>query len=479
MMIAMILSAGVLAVSQTPGMTAPSALEDIALAREALERVHPGYDRYASRDRLDHSWHALEARAASGISREQLYLDLSLILADIRCDHTKAELPADLVEARNTLPVYLPFRFRVFGGRMYVDAPGMTGLQRGDEILMIDGISAAERLAAVYPYMPVDGFTDHVRWQEVQASSEFLGSGLDHFDPLLNAVGETVHLQAQRDGLTVDVEVERLTYPEFRALTGQTRWRNFSDEGNVTVDYPAAGVAVLNQGTFVNYRTPVDPASVYGPLFEDINARGTQTLIIDMRGNGGGSTDAQRGLLSHLLGEPYAPVREIRVSTYDFSGIRDYFQTWETAALNPDPAWFSPAEDGDGYLVTPDVWGTPYEVQPADNAFTGDVIILTGPSNASGATQLIGAMRDQRDALLIGEATGGSQEGPTANIIFFMELPNSGIRIRIPAQRSYQNIPDAVMGEGYSPDIETPTTLESWLAGDDLAIAAALDEAQN
>ncbi len=74
--------------------------------------------------------------------------------------------------------------------------------------------------------------------------------------------------------------------------------------------------------------------------------------------------------------------------------------------------------------------------QPAEHAFDGEVIILTSRVNASGATQLIGALNGQNHITLVGEATGGSQEGPTAGMIWFVcalavpavECGQSGVR---------------------------------------------------
>lgn len=467
-----------LALSGSETLPAEDALADIAIAREAITRIHPGYDRYTPRADLEAAWSALEREAADGMGRDQLYLDLSLLLADIRCDHTKAELPADLAEARSETPVYLPFRFRTFDGRMYVDRPGQTGLRRGDEILTLDGVSAAQRMAAVLPYLPVDGFTDEVRWLELRASSEFMGSGFDHFDPLLNPVSDRLRLTVRRGARTFSRTVDRLTFEAFQALTGAPRYRNFSDPGNVRVESVGQGVAVLRQGTFVNYRTPVDPMTVYGPIFEDLDARGVDTLILDMRANGGGSVDAQNALLAHLLSAPYVPVREVRTATTTFAGLEPYIDTWNRAALNPNPAWFTPAADGGGFILSDALSDAGTRVHPAANAFTGDLIILTGPANSSGATQIIGALRDQRGALLVGEATGGSQDGPTAGLLFFVALPHSGIRVRVPVQRAYQNIADPAFGQGYAPDIPAPDTLQSWLAGRDPALEAAIAAAR-
>lgn len=453
---------------------------DIDLAREALSRIHPGYDRFASASELDAMWRQLDARNADGLSEADLYLELSLILAAIRCDHTKAELPDILADARETRPVYLPFRFRVFDNRMFVDLPGETGLPRGAEILRIDGADVSERLDDTRRYIPVDGYTDHVRDLELAASSEFPGSGFDHFEALARPDDHQAVLDLRLPGgEETRMTVDRLTYPDYIALTrnGQV-YRNFSDPGAVTVDHIAPGIAVLNVETFVNYRTPVDPDGVFGPVFASLEADGIERLILDLRRNGGGSTDAQLSLMRHLVQTPIRPVREVRVRSYDLDGLRPHLSTWEQAALNPDPAWFIPRDDG-FFTLIPQLAGTGTDAPPAEQAFTGELAILTGPANSSGSTQIIGTLRQASDAVLVGEATGGSQVGPTAGIIYFLTLPQSGIRVRIPMQWSIMNVDNAVEGQGYAPDIAAPLTYESWMAGEDPALDAALDWARH
>ena len=114
-------------------------------------------------------------------------------------------------------------------------------------------------------------------------------------------------------------------------------------------------------------------------------------------------------------------------------------------------------------------------VQPAANVWQGELAVLTSVANASGAATIIGALKERDRATLIGEATGGSQEGPTANIIFFLVLPESDITVRVPAQWTIQNVTDPVFGRGFDPDIAAPLTYETWLAGADPALNAALD----
>jgi C-terminal processing protease CtpA/Prc len=455
--------------------------EDLALARDALERLHPGYDRYTERAELDAHWAAMAQAAEDGADLAELYLGLSALLADIRCDHTKAELP-DLVEQSwETEPVYLPFRMRLFEERMYVEhvAEG-SALTRGDEVLRIDGDPVSERLQAARRYMPVDGYTDHVRDAQLEKSGEFLGSGFDHFDALLAPDDTEVILEVRRPGehQTRSVTLSRIGYADFRALSGESRWRNFSDPDAVSVTRPADGVAVLSVETFVNYRTPISPDSVFQPIFAELNADGVETLIIDVRRNGGGSTEVMQSLLSYLSSDtPIQHTSEIWVTTIDFEGLRDHIQTWDPNALSPNPDWYPERPDGRRDVSARANNQTVPFARAAD-AFEGEIIILTSQRNASGVTLMYGVLAEQAHVTLVGERTGGSQEGPTAGIIWFLNLPNSGIVVRVPWLYQRSAMQDPEFGQGFTPDVLAPETYDSWLEGRDPAFEAALELAR-
>ena len=69
--------------------------------------------------------------------------------------------------------------------------------------------------------------------------------------------------------------------------------------------------------------------------------------------------------------------------------------------------------------------------------------------------------------------TGGSAEGPTAGVIFFLKLPNSRIVVRVPALRSWVNVDNPEPGMGVMPDIVVRPTAEDWLAGRDVVLERA------
>ena len=74
----------------------------------------------------------------------------------------------------------------------------------------------------------------------------------------------------------------------------------------------------------------------------------------------------------------------------------------------------------------------------------------------------------------IGEATGGSVEGPTAGILFFLKLPNSQITTRIPLFRYHNDINQFEPGRGLEPDIYVTDSIEDFLQDRDAILDRAL-----
>lgn len=454
-------------------LTADQVREDLAITRQALEQIHPGYIRYTSHAELDALWQDASTKALANPTRGNLYLQISRVLAAIRCDHTKAELPADFEKARQEEPLYLPFRYAIFDDRLFVTDPGETDLVAGAEILAIDGTPASEVIAKVFELFPVDGDTDYIKGESVVAQGEFMGPAFDHFYPFLFDTRPEVTLSVA--GMD-DVTVKRWSYAQFEEQTGTRRFASNFDS-SVTFKLLDDRAAYLSVDTFVNYRRPVDPDTIYGPVFERMAKSGRETLILDLRRNGGGSNDAQIGLVQWLMPSPFRQADAMLVKSDRIDpAIKPYLSTWEQAALNPDPAWFEKREDGLFEIINPFV-GKPAESIPAKpGAFKGKVIVLTSTDNASGVTHLLSVLRTQRpDTVFIGEKTGGASTGATAGILFYLNLPHSGAKVRVPLQRTVITQADKLDPRGgITPDIRAEDTLLSTLAGTDPAMEAAV-----
>ena len=460
-------------------LSAEAAQADISLAKQALMDIHPGYDRYADPSELDELWDALEASVGKGTSDRALYVKLSRLLTEIRCDHTKAELPDSLEQSRMNAPSFFPFRPIVTGdGVLVFSAAEGVGLLPGDRLLSINGMAMNEIVETVLEMIPVDGYTDDVKPVAFEATGEFIGSAFEHFYPLHFGDWSSATAEIARNGERKSVILEPINWDAWRDLKwmGPAYRTDFVDA--VQFDMLEDGVGYLRIDTFVNYRKPVDPAEVYGPVFEQLKSDGVETLIIDTRHNGGGSTDAVIGLIGFLTDDTSPLFAAKQVKTIDLSAYSDVIDTWDPRALTPDPSgftttgngWFSVRAETDPIALGP--------IPAQSPKFEGEVILLTSRANASGVTMLLSTLRDRIGARLIGEATGGSSEGPTAGQIFFLKLPNSGIRLRIPWQLQSLNVASFEPGRGVTPDIRVDVTASDRLAGLDPVLAEAVRQAQ-
>ncbi|MEO0057714.1 MAG: hypothetical protein RIT17_1187, partial [Pseudomonadota bacterium] len=99
--------------------------------------------------------------------------------------------------------------------------------------------------------------------------------------------------------------------------------------------------------------------------------------------------------------------------------------------------------------------------------------ILSGPRNGSGATRTIAQLKEKAGAIVIGEDSAGSAEGPTAGSIFLTKLPASGIKVRIPEAWNRTDIASFVPGKGVAVDQLVVPTLADFEAGRDRTIAIA------
>lgn len=447
-------------------------VEDIKLAQSAYDHIHPGYTRYANKNSLDNAWKNIinEATKNNGMTLADLYLNISETLALVRCDHTKAELPKALRDARNSIPVYLPVLWHQVEGQVLVAAATETsGLKRGDVLLKVDDKDVNGLIEKVKKYIPVDGFTDHSKINLVAASAEHQGGALDHFGALLWQPTKQVKITyRQVDGTTREKILSRITYDQWRALN-PAKVRNFVD----AVDFRWVGdnTAVLKIDTFVNYRKPINPDKLYKPLFKSLND--SQTLVLDLRENGGGSNEPPLRLLAYLMPQKFRQAKDVQVKTLDLEPFKKHLFTWEKSALNPKASRFN-KKAGGFYSFKPNVLDDTRWVKPSRHQFNGKLMVLTSKNNSSGSTNLLSILKKRPNTTFVGEQTGGSVEGPTAGVLFFLKLPNSGITTRVPAFRYYNDVSEFQPGKGITPDVEITLTKDAFIAGEDAILNAAL-----
>ncbi|WDA40595.1 S41 family peptidase [Erythrobacter sp. BLCC-B19] len=466
-------------------LSAEQASRDVALLRRALETVHPGLYRYSDKPVIDAAFARLEAAAAAPITELALHAEIARLLAVIHCDHTKAEMSEALDDFRTRNATHLPLRFQLIEGRMIVvSSDGQPGAPpAGSEILAINGKPVPALLLQLAPLVAYDGTTDQAIAAKLADDSDLMGDDFNENYPALFGFPESWQIEWKVPGAltSATATLKPIRFAQWTALAGPgAKYR--SEFYNAITWRMSGKTARLGIDTFVNYRNPVQASAFLSGFFASMKEAGTDHLILDLRNNGGGSEDVSVALGRYLIDRPFTWSKPIRYKAVRYGDLPDYFETWgdREARFNPPLDAFTRSADG-WYDRIPVLSGeavsdgdSTFEQQPIrDLAFRGRLTILSGPRNGSGATRTIAQLKEKAGAVIIGEDSAGSAEGPTSGSIFLLKLPESGIKVRIPEAWNRTNIASFVPGKGVPVDQLVVPTLADLEAGRDRTLAVA------
>ena len=467
-------------------MVAPEdAKADIVLLRRGLETVHPGLYRYTSQAGIDAAFANLELAASAPISELALHREISLMLATIHCDHTKAEMSDGLVSYRTDHPTHLPFRFKLIEGRMIVYAnDGQPGApSAGGEVTAINGMAVPGLLTRLGKAVAYDGDTDQAITAKLEHDSDLMGDDFNEYYPSFFGFPESWRIEWKPIGSSEKqtaalMPIRFKKWVELDAPHGE-----YQNEFYKSVTWRMAGkVARLKIDTFVNYRNPVQPTAFLGGFFKAMKDAGTEHLILDLRNNGGGSDDVPIALGRYLFNAPFVFSKPARLKAIRYGDLPDHIESWgdRDSLFNP-PAnnftqtadgWFEKKPDPNASELDDDASTIEHLPAKADR-FSGKLTVLTGPRNGSGATIAIAQLKERGGATLVGEDTSGSGEGPTAGQIFLLTLPKSGLKVRIPVAWNRTNVTHFVPRLGVPADVFVLPTLADYQAGRDRALEVA------
>jgi C-terminal processing protease CtpA/Prc len=217
-----------------------------------------------------------------------------------------------------------------------------------------------------------------------------------------------------------------------------------------------------------NYRNWVDDT------FKLLHDKGTQTLIIDLRGNGGGDDNYVAALVSCLTDKPFRFYDHIDVNTVTptFKDQLDFHLSPERLKEFRDG--LAPNPQG-GYRLTIPLHQGLAEQQPAKYPFLGKVFVLMDGGSFSGAADFCAVVHHLQRATFIGEETGGGYYGNNSGMMPTLTLPISKLQVRLPLYSYWNAVPgyDA-KNHGVRPDYLVEMKVADILNGIDAPLQKAL-----
>lgn len=363
----------------------------------------PGFD-------LDKAYQAYLDEIAATDSRRDFDLATLAFVAQLRNGHST--FSDRWLGATNQLP---GFYLRLEGGQWVVQRSGRPGIEPGDVVVAIDGKPTGDFVAERMKYMAASS----ARGRQTQVFF-FSPSWPQQFEVTL-AGGRRVRIDRSREPVA----------------SGSSRIWVFAPRGRAPDDVAYFAIPTFN-----------DPRQEQNAVAFLKTHKDAPAVIIDLRGNGGGSTP--EALIRAIMDRPWPGW--IESTSVLFPLFRTYGErsSPKDAATNPR---------GEGYLEAfAEYFGHPYMMlpeplhQPENPVFTGRVILIADLTCGSACEDFVMPLKYSGRATVVGETTGGSSGQP------YMYDFGNGMQFRVGTKRMYFPDGSEFEGVGIKPDIEVIPT---------------------
>lgn len=459
--------------------------EDLEMLKYQLETVHAALYTYTSKEEMDAAFAKIREQLNRPMYDIEFYRLVAPLQQKIKNGHSMI-IPSERWDQikEKELPIF-PFDTYWVNNKLYIlrNLSNDESVKPGSLIKTINGELAGDIFNELIDNWTSDG---HNRtFPAFQISSDF-----SNFYPNIKGVPLEFEIELEDvNGVARSVKVKALLNETLNAIAlsryGLKRLPWYMDEDSNAISLKISNeTAVLKVPTFDEGSKGDDGnkyPKFYEAAFQKIRTTGVKNLILDLRDNGGGDPKPQLALLSHLINEPIVLYRKVYGITNQIAHIDLYEK--HGAALNKRLGKFlekkgtiytlkESAEKKFGLVWTP--------TQPAPNVFTGNLFVLTNGRSFSATGEVAGMLKSYRkDAVFVGEETGGNPTQNTSGVMIMMSLPNSKIRVRQSLICFETNVNFDNDGYGAKPDYPVKNTIEQELIGEDSVMQWTLDFINN
>ena len=209
-------------------------------------------------------------------------------------------------------------------------------------------------------------------------------------------------------------------------------------------------------------------------------------LILDVRDNLGGSLSEINNLYSYFVSEDFKFIKDMEVTSRGSMFHANYFNSVPVLA-KPIAALTYPLylvatalsvkkKDDKFYLRNNGLFSLK---KAKSNHFEGKIYVLINGSSFSASSIISSKLKGDKRAYLVGEETGGTNDGTVAGRYSTEKLPNSKLRLPIGLMLVQPNIAFTETKKGVVPDKEIIPTLQEVLTKKDIQLEWIMEEIKN
>lgn len=443
--------------------------EDIDYAYLKLQKMHPQLYWYISKKDLDYKFDSLKQTINQPLTPIQFYFKLQPVIADIREGHLSLKIPMkkltkkEIKTLENKKGMFSRFEYYLQDDHLFIieNKDSIENIKPGTEILAINNVPVSEYVKKYRQLISSDGynttfqsyFLKDVFFNFYTAENGFTNTAF--IETLYNGTKQsyTLHRESKsKNDLEKDKELEKRT-PE-KKMNDYVAFTNSYNRNFKFLDQDSTTAYIKIKSFTSDYSE-----KFYRETFSKIKKAGSAYLIIDVRNNYGGSLHEINNLYSYLAPEPYVLIKPSQLASRITPLRTNYFRKstpfqYAFKSLAYPTYVFAQTfstykKDGKVYYKMKAAKPT----KPNKNAFQGKVFVLINGGSFSASSIITAKLKYDQRAILVGEETGGANDGTVAGFYSYQKLPHSKINLPIGLLLVQPNIDFLNTKKGVSPDV--------------------------
>ena len=467
---------------------------ELAILKTSLTSLHPGIYRYETPSQIDADFATAFEKVKQPLPENRYMILIAQLLTHAHCGHTYTNYWNQTEKVGSDLfsKSYMPFLYKMIGKEMVIthNLSGADQIRVGDRVIAINGLPVTRIVDSLLTVSLSDGLHGLPRKiDNINIEPSDIGSANFNmadiyiplfFPQLFNTASYRLTIQHYPYGKPFEVNVLSLNKKNRMAVYEQRFGVLPIHEQDWSLKILTKQTACFTIGGFDTWAWKKDYRILLDSIFTVLKKQHIANLIVDIRGNVGGADDARDEVFTYLTDKPFGctdPLtKRVRFLTVPDT-LTPYLKTWDKSFKQPkNPADYRQLPDG-LYENIKESQEACITVQPKPNRFTGKIFLLIDNRNSSTTFTLAKLFKTMHTGKIIGETTGGNQQGINGGQFFFLYLPYSGLEIDIPLTWGAYigNRPDT----GIEPDYFVPTTRQTLSAKKDAQIEFALKRIRN
>lgn len=464
--------------------TAAQFVEDLHTFRSIREQANSGLYVYRSKQQIDSIYQKAEEEAGNSKNIFDFYKVIAKVTGFEGSCHNYTDLPNHASYYRTQKPEYLPITLKNIDGRLLQDSKDIA-VPLGAEILSINGISSKEIISRFSQYYFSDGYSmpykETTGFERGMLDKFYIEFGTHKNYEISYQWNNQIH-QTTLPGISLD-SFKKLQESRFSLIFDK---KLLSEKYNLTKE--GKGIYRLSLRGFDFATGKEDPAykkfsTFLEQMMDTLEQEKIGSLIIDLRGNTGGTGALYEKVFTYLTQQPFRdshyaytkfneiPMDEKLVITplflsngvTDKNGLNTYLKQLYPKQIQGKYYW---ADDKNPLIL------------PNERTFKGQLYLLVDQRVASAASHLASLIKSYTNAIVIGKETVGGYYEHNGHLPVVYELPNTGIQTGfsiVHVIQDAQHLSDQKRGQGIVPHIKIQQTNQEFLDQTDVYLKKVLE----